>query len=460
MTENKPTVLIVDDNPFNLKLTRGLFQPEGFNVETEDNGAAGLARVSAKPPSILLLDVRMDGMDGLETLGKVRNIAPDLPVIMLTAHNDVRAAIEAIKLGADDFLVRPIENDKLVLAVRRALERHELRGRIRRLRDSVGRGSYLAKLMVSSSGLRKVIEQIQQVARTNLTVLISGETGTGKEMVARAIHHESERADRPFVAVDCGTLPETLVESELFGYEKGAFSGADRPREGHFQAASGGSLFLDEVENLSPSAQATLLRTVQERQVRPVGATRAQPVDIRFIAASNDHLIGRVARGTFRQDLYYRLSEFSIVTPPLRERSQDIAALARVFHEEACVEMRRSISGISEDAIQALENHSWPGNVRELRNVIRRAVLKAPGTRLERDTIAQAIGTPQESATDPVAGSAKRSLKEIAGSATDEAERLAIIEALNQTDGNKTEAARLLGIDRKVLYSKRKRYGL
>ena len=459
------TILVVDDEAVNLRLTREIFLKEGFEVVTEDSGAAAFARISEERPAIVLLDVRMHGLSGLETLGKIRTIAPDLPVVMLTAYAEVPAAVEAIRLGADDFIVRPIENDKLVLTVRRVLERRELQVQVRSLRGMLGRDGYMSKLMVASPGIRKIVEQAQQVARSSLTVLIQGETGTGKELVARAIHHESDRSERSFVAVDCGALPATLVESELFGYVKGAFSGADRNKDGHFQAAEGGTLLLDEVENLSLSAQATLLRAVQEKQVRPVGATRPRATDVRLIAASNDNLEKQVEQGQFRQDLYYRLSEFVITVPPLRERREDILPLARAFQEEACVEMHRSVLGLSERAVEYLQCYRWPGNVRELRNAIRRAVLQCGGLKIDPEDLAIALESgagsvePLETsrATD---GVRLRSLKEIAGEASGAAERSAIVEALNKSRGNKTEAARILGIRRQRLYDRLKRYDL
>jgi two-component system nitrogen regulation response regulator GlnG len=316
--------------------------------------------------------------------------------------------------------------------------------------------------------MRAIVEQITNVARANLTVLIQGRTGTGKEVVARAIHQESSRAGKPFVAVDCGAIPETLVESELFGFEKGAFSGADRHKEGYFQVAHGGTLFLDEAGNLSLTAQAKLLRVIQERQVTPIGTSRAVPVDVRIIAATNAEFESKVETGHFREDLYYRLAEFTIQLQPLRDRPEDIPALARLFVDEASLELHRSISGIEEDAVRLLQGYAWPGNVRELRNIMRRAVLQARHVMIRAEDILSLLAKAADSnliealAAPPVANNhgCGRSLKEIANGAVEAAEREAIAGALQAAGGNKSAAARILQIDYKTLFAKLRRYQL
>jgi two-component system nitrogen regulation response regulator GlnG len=416
----------------------------------------------------------MPGMDGMETLSRLKAMAPQLGVIMLTSHGDVAAAVEAIKRGAEDFLIRPIQADHLVLTVKRALERRELRSEVEGLRRLVGRQGYLARLITPSPRMRELVEAIRMVANSNFTVLVQGETGTGKELVARAIHQESERADQPFVAIDSGAIPEALVESELFGYEKGAFSGADRRKEGHFQIAGAGTLLLDEVSNLPIPSQAKVLRAIQERQIRPVGATRAITVQTRIIAATNVNLQERTTTGLFRQDLFFRLAEFVISLPPLRERREDIVPLARGFLEEASVELKRPASVITADAGQVLENGLWPGNVRQLRNVMRRAALQASSVELRAGDIehllSEFVDAQQPEPTAPPAtvpahadaeGIANgRTLRDIARSAQAAAEKKAISETLRATGGNRQKAARRLQTDYKTLLIKIKHYGL
>jgi len=459
---NTPKILVADDNEMNRRLLSAIFEGQGFAVKLAENGEQALAAIRAEQPWVVLLDLRMPGMDGLETLKKMKSAAPELPVIMLTAHGDLPAAVEAIKLGAYDFLGRPIQNDKLILTVRRALERRQLMGQVQDLRRQLDAAGSLSRFNTAGPEIQKIVRQIQQVAGSTLTVLIQGETGTGKELVARSIHQQSPRAEKPFIAIDCGAIPENLLESELFGYEKGAFSGAERRKEGYFQAAEGGTLFLDEVPNLSTATQAKLLRVIQERQVQPLGGTRTLPMDVRFIAAANDSLDSRVSSGKFRQDLYYRLAEFTILVPPLRERPEDIVVLARRFQEEASVELRRPIRGISEEAAEVLKKHAWPGNVRELRNLIRQATLQAAGPLIEANDVRQVGAKRAPPAPVPAPGpvSLGGSLKEISETASAEAEKLAIVAALRASHGNKSKAAKFLQVDYKTLHLKIKRYRL
>jgi two-component system, NtrC family, response regulator HydG len=364
-----PRILVVDDTPANLRLLQGTFELAGLSVAMAESGEEALSAATDKLPDLVLLDLRMPGIGGMETLSRFKALAAELPVIMLTSYGEVAEAVEAIKRGAEDFLVRPIQGDRLTLTVRRALERSELKAQVEHLRRLVDRQGYLARLIAPSPRMRELVEQIRQVADSNFTVLIQGETGTGKELVARAIHQESPRADKPFIAIDSGAIPDTLVESELFGHEKGAFSGADRRKEGHFQMANAGTLFLDEVSNLPLPSQPKLLRAIQERQVIMVGSSRAMPVNVRIIVATNESLHDHIDKGLFRQDLYYRLAEFVISLPPLRERREDILPLAKFFLDEASVELKRPGSLITGAAAQLLQGCPWPGNIRQLRNV-------------------------------------------------------------------------------------------
>jgi DNA-binding NtrC family response regulator len=459
MAEPPPRILVADDEGINRRLMKALFTAEGFDVELAEGGREALAAVAARAPALVLLDLRMPDLGGLEVLGKLRETVPGLPVIVLTSHGDIPAAIEATRLGAYDFLIRPIHNDKLVLAVRRALERRSIESELANLRRDAQSGDALRRLRGLGPAMQQIVERIRSVATSPLTVLLQGETGTGKEVVARAVHQESDRRDRPFVAVDCGAIPESLLESELFGHAMGAFSGATRRKEGQVQLAEGGTLFLDEVANFNLGTQAKLLRVIQERKLLPLGATRTIDVDVRLIAATNQTLEDQVRRGHFRQDLYFRLAEFVIALPPLRERREDVLPLARRFLEEASLELHRPASTLSPPAVAVLEAHTWPGNVRELRNAIRQAALSATGVTIEPADLRHLLGKSAAAAeVGPVALGG--SLRDIARAASAAAEKQAIAEALRLAKGNKAEAARILKTDYKTLYLKLKRYGL
>jgi DNA-binding NtrC family response regulator len=449
-------ILVVDDEPTNRRLLTAVFESEAFDVADVADGAAAVAYIAATPLSLVLLDMRMPGLSGIDTLRKITQIAPALPVIMLTSHGQIADAVEATRLGAYDFLVRPIPNEKLVLAVRRAIERHSLEGEVRNLRRRLSAAGDLARLMGPSAAVQQIIRQVEDVAPSSLTVLILGETGTGKELVARAIHHQGGREKVPFVPIDCGAIPDTLIESELFGYEKGAFSGAEQKRQGHLLAADGGTLFLDEIANLAPATQSKLLRVLQEKRVQPLGSARSIAVDARIIAATNESLEEQMAAGAFRQDLFYRLAEFTLRLPPLRERPDDVIPLALRFLEEAGLELRRPVAALSPEAQDLLRAQRWPGNVRELRNVIRQAVLQTKDVTLEAADVERLLRRPRSS----VAPSNGGSLREIATAAAAEAEKGAIETALRTSHGNKSEAARLLHTDFKTLHLKMKRYGV
>ncbi|OLD76660.1 MAG: hypothetical protein AUG87_07810 [Candidatus Rokubacteria bacterium 13_1_20CM_4_70_14] len=460
MDQAKPRVLVVDDDPLTRSLLSIALQSQAFEVIPAGDAGTALEHVRSEAPEIVILDLRLPGLDGMEALRKFKEIAPELPVVILTGYGDVPSAVEAMRLGAYDFLTKPVEPAKILVVVRRALKHQALGTELKELRR-LGQRDALRWLMGRGQEIQQVIQQIKQVADSNFTILIQGETGTGKELVARSIHQLSARREKPFVALDCGAIPETLIESELFGYEKGAFTGADRRREGHFQLAQGGTLFLDEIVNLPFPTQAKLLRTLEERQVQVLGAKGPLPVDVRIIAAANVPMDGEIRTGRFRQDLYYRLNEFVIVVPPLRERVEDIVYLAERFLAEASMELQRPVRGISDEAVQVLLGYHWPGNVRELRNVIRRAVL------LSSDLVepGHLLPLPANSAeARPVEVSAflppGLPLREMARMAAAEAERRAIRQALRTARGNKSEAARILSTDFKTLHLKMRRYGI
>ncbi len=453
-------ILVVDDEPDIRAVLGECLIAAGFETQEAADGEEAVAAVQAERPAVILLDVAMPRQGGLETLPDLKRIAPDVPVIMCTAYMDVPTAVRAMQLGAYDYLTKPFDPALLLLTINRAVERRELLARIDELK-SQGEGISLADRMGGSRSIESVIQQVAQVARSNFTVLVQGETGTGKELVARAIHNQSPRRDKPFVAVDCGAIPETLVESELFGYEKGAFTGAVRRKDGRFQAAAGGTLFLDEVGNLPLPTQAKLLRALEERQVTPLGATRAVSVDARIIAASNADLEDATRGGRFRPDLYYRLNEFGISLPALRDRREDVAHLARRFLDEVSMELHRPVHGITDDAMELLRRHDWPGNVRELKNVIRKAALLATDliTPEFLPSLA-ALRAPGQPAVAVPAVGGELSLREVSEVATADAERRAIRQALEAARGNKSQAARLLRTDFTTLHAKMKRYAI
>ena len=455
-------LLVVDDDAASCRLVAAIAKTEGIEVAMEHDGAAGLDRFRAWQPDMVLLDIQMPELDGLEVLREIRRSDADTPVVMLTAERDLKTAVRATQLGAFDYLAKPVDHEDLLLTIRRALETRALRHEVAELRKQVSSGGGLAEQMGKSIAITHIAEQVATVAATTFSVLVIGETGTGKEVIAQAIHRQSERRSQPFVALDCGAIPEPLLESELFGHERGAFTGADRKKRGRFDLAAGGTVFLDEIGNLPMALQAKLLRVLESRQIQAIGGTTTLTLDVRFIAATNDDLQSRVADGKFRADLYFRLAQYTIALPPLRERREDIDHLADRFLAEVCIELRRPVLAIAADALAALERHDWPGNVRELRNVIRQAVLESKSTQLEKAAV-QRFLKDKLSATRRAPSqrlAVVKSLKEIAETAAREAERAAITETLRATQGNKSQAARILQTDYKTLHVKIKALGI
>ena len=451
-------ILVVDDEAEIRSLLGAVLQSNGFEVVTAEDGAAALQQVQREHPAVILMDLSMPRMGGMDALPEIKRLDPEVPVIICTAHSDLATAVRAMKLGAYDYLTKPFDLELLALTLGRAVERNQLRSRIDDLKRQ-GQGS-LAAGMGGSPAIAQVIQQVGQVAESNFTVLVQGETGTGKELVARAIHQQSPRRQAPFVAVDCGAIPETLVESELFGHERGAFTGAQTKREGHFQLAKGGTLFLDEIGNIPVATQAKLLRALEQREVQPLGSARAVAVDVRIIAATNSELQEGVKAGRFRADLYYRLGEFTITLPPLRSRREDIAHLAQRFLDEVSMELRRPVRRIAEEAMQALLRHDWPGNVRELKNVIRKAALVATDEVTVEHLPPLTAGAPAGAPSVPEHAVGDLSLREVAELAAVQAERELIRHALQATKGNKSQAARLLRTDYTTLHAKMKRYSI
>ncbi len=454
-------VLIVDDDALVRSSLMQTVATQGLEPLPAEDAAAALAAARKHAPAAVLLDLGLPDRPGMELLPELAALDPEAPVIILTGQGDIRSVVQAMRLGAYDYLTKPYDVDQLLISVRRALDRRALTTEVRKLQERLREEGPLRELMGPSVAIQAVVRQIHQVADSSLTVLIQGETGTGKELVARALHQASPRRGGPFDAVDCGAIPDTLVESELFGHEKGAFTGADSRKEGRFQLARRGTLFLDEVGNLPPGVQAKLLRVLEERQVRPLGSSYALPVDVRILAASNVPLEPEVRAGRFRADLYYRLSEFTIALPPLRERPEDVLPLATRFLAEARMEMKRPVRGMSEEAGRLLQGHGWPGNVRELKNAIRRAVLLATDV-VGAEHLADLSGgmrpVPAICASPWVVPGL--SLREAAERASAAAETDAIRAAIEAAGGNKSHAARLLRTDFKTLHLKMKRYGI
>mgnify|MGYP005844607633 CR=1 FL=1 len=457
-----PKVLAVDDQADMRWFLTHLLREQGFEVATAEDGEGALEQLKQEAPQVVLLDLKMPRLDGMKTLEQIKGIDPEVPVIVITAYGDVPSAVQAMKLGAYDYLTKPFDNEDLLFTVKRAVERQELLSQILNFKSQIPSGGTLHEVMGSSQQIQQVFREIQQVARSNFTVIIEGETGTGKEIVARAIHQQSARSKGPFIALDCGAIPETLIESELFGYEKGAFTGADRRKEGHVQLAEKGTLFLDEIANLPLTTQSKLLRALQERQIQPLGAKQPIPVDVRILVATNVSLEDEVKAGRFRQDLFHRLNEFTIRIPPLRERKDDILHLAKRFLDETNIELKKNVRGFEESAVTFLLSYPWPGNARELRNVIRRATLLSQD--LIRPEHLSGLGPKADALATfsswEVAIQDGLSLKEISQQAAVSVEKEVIQQVLSMTKGNKSRAARLLKIDYKTLYYKIKEYGI
>ncbi len=459
---NRVPLLLVDDDPLVGRLMRILFDPGKFDLHQAETGQDGVDMAARTPPAVVILDLTLPDMSGMDVLKQLHAGQPKVPVVMLTGSADLKHAVEAMQLGAFHYLAKPVDNTELLLVVQRALEHSEMLSELTELRRKTGPLATLTEQMGPSAAVQGIAEHVARVAASNFIVLVLGETGTGKELVAQALHNGSERRTRPLIAVDCGAIPEQLLESELFGHEKGAFTGADRKREGLFQLAQGGTLFLDEISNLPLALQAKLLRVMESREVKPVGGSKPAPLDVRFIAATHDDLVARVRDGTFREDLYFRVAQYTIALPPLRERPDDLSHLARRFLKEASLELHRAVLDFAPEALTVMGEHRWPGNVRELRNVVRLAVLQCQGpiiqAGLARAMIVQGARPAAAPAAPPAASG--RPLREIAESAAREAETAAIHRALTATGGNKSAAAKALQTDYKTLHLKMQRYGI
>ncbi|HSF07341.1 MAG TPA: sigma-54 dependent transcriptional regulator [Methylomirabilota bacterium] len=443
------TILVADDDPGLRESLERTLTREGYGVVTASDGRAALERLQAGNIDLMLTDLKMPGLSGLDLLRAAKAMSPDIDVILLTAFGTVEEAVKAMKEGAYDFLSKPFRREQLLKLIDKALERRSLIAQNRALRQQLEDLRAKGQLIGNSAAFRRVITLVEQVADSTATVLIQGESGTGKELVARAVHECSPRRNGPFVAVNCAALPETLLESELFGYERGAFTGAAGRKEGRFEMADGGTLFLDEVADLSLVTQPKILRVLQEGEFERLGGTRTIRVDVRVVAATNQDLPQMVREKRFREDLYYRLNVITVNVPTLRERPEDIGLLASHFLRVYAAKNNRRLEGFTDEALRRLEGYSWPGNVRQLENVIERTVV------LARDRLIDARDLPEE--VGGIKSPPRDAILSLIGTPLAEIEQRLLDETLRITDGNKTQAAKLLGIDVRTVARKLER---
>jgi DNA-binding NtrC family response regulator len=442
MSQSKPRILIVDDEEIVRESLSGWLEQDGYVAETAADGPSGLHKLRDGVWSILLVDLKMPGMDGLQVLEAARKAQPDLAVVMITAYATVETAVKAIKLGASDYIVKPFDPEELSLLIQKIVAQQAVLRENVMLRKALRRSYQFHDIASISPAMTKALELARVAAQTSSTLLILGESGTGKELLARAVHAESPRRDAPFVPVSCAALPDTLLESELFGHERGAFTGAVARRKGTFEAAHGGTLFLDEIGDISPKLQLDLLRVLEDRRFCRVGSSELVEVDVRIIAATNRDLKQAVATGQFREDLYYRLNVIPVTLPPLRDRREDLPVLVDALLEQLSVTLKRPLDGVSREAMAMLMTYPFPGNVRELRNILERAMVVSAGPFIE----AADLNIPVNQAP------ANDSLEAV--------EHQHIAKVLEQAGGNVSQAARTLGIDRVTLYNKIRKYHL
>jgi two-component system, NtrC family, response regulator AtoC len=449
MSNERTRILVVDDEEIVRESLGGWLEKDGYFVATAPDGATALERIKAEPWSIEIVDLKMPGVDGMQVLEQSKKLQADLAVVIMTAYATVDTAVAAMKLGAYDYLVKPFDPEELSLMMQKIVAQQALVRENAVLRQALKQEYRFRDLVSKSPAMQAIFELARTAARANSTILILGESGSGKEVLARAVHQESTRAAGPFVAVSCAALTESLLESELFGHEKGAFTGAFARRKGKFEAADGGTLFLDEVGDITPKLQLDLLRVLEERRFHRLGGNTPVEVDVRIVAATNRDLRKAVQEGRFREDLFYRLNVIPIGIPPLRQRREDIPLLVDTMLERLAAEMKKPIEGVSSDAMTALMAHDWPGNVRELRNVLERGVVVCTGTVVQLSD----LGLPgREEAASQATPGPMVSLEEV--------ERRHVVAVLTHTGGNVSQSARILGIDRVTLYNKIKKWGL
>jgi two-component system response regulator AtoC len=449
-------VLIIDDEPGLRQTVSLILADEGYQVATASDGEEGLAKALDQQPDIVLCDVRMPRIGGLEFLARYRAANGTAMVIVMTAYGSIELAIQAMKAGAYDYLPKPFSPDQLVLVLKKAEEREALRREVTRLREEVSIERRYREIIAKAPAMTRALEIATKVARHPSAVLITGESGTGKELVARLIHGESDRAEAAFIPLNCGAIPENLLESELFGYLRGAFTGADRDKPGLFEAASGGTLFLDEIGEMSPTLQVKLLRVLQEGEVRRLGDSKAREVDVRLVSATNKNLDDEIRDGRFRSDLFYRIAVVPIHLVPLRQRREEVPLLVRHFLEQNNRRLRLSIAGVEPEAMRHLMDYRWPGNVRELENTIERAMVLTDAERIAVSDLPPNITTPLVPLDGAELADDELSVKKH----SEVLERRLIRMALERTGGNKTRAAELLELSSRALLYKIREYGL
>ncbi len=441
--------LVVDDDAANLASMRRVLEREQLTVLTAESAQRALEIIRQEPVAVIVTDFQMPGMTGLDLLRSVKRMAPETEVIVITAHGTIELAVEAMKLGAYDFVVKPFKRHDIVRGVQRALEKRRLVVENRQLRAQLNQTIGKERIVGQSLAIRDTLEMIDQVAPSSATVMLSGESGTGKELFAKAIHDGSPRASGPFVAINCAAIPDSILEAELFGHEKGAFTGAASRKEGRFERANRGTLFLDEIGEVAPHVQVKLLRALQEGEIERLGGTSTIRVDCRIVAATNKNLMDEVAAGNFRQDLFYRLNVISIHLPPLRSRLDDVPLLAHHFLNDYARKNKKRILGFTSDALGSLAGYSWPGNVRELENVIERAVVLSRNEHIGSDDLPAKVRT---------GGGAQRTITVPVGMPLEDVEQVLIQETLKLTGGDKRLASQLLGIATRTIYRKQKSY--
>jgi two-component system response regulator HydG len=450
MKENQ-SILIVDDDLAHRIMLKKLLGSWGYEVFEADDGSVAIDEVRKRPFDLILMDIRMLKVSGIEALEQIKIINPAIPIIIMTAYASVETAVDALKKGAYDYLTKPLDFDELKMAINRATEHNRLKKENEYLKERLGRKFDSQNMIGRSTLMNRLLETVEQVAATEATILITGESGTGKEMIANAIHHNSLRKRAPFIKINCAALAESLLESELFGHEKGAFTGADKRREGKFRQADGGSIFLDEVSEMSAAMQVKLLRVLQERELTPVGGAEVIAVNVRVIAASNKDLKKEMEQKRFREDLFYRLNVVALNAPPLKDRKEDIPLLAQHFLQMFAAKNKKNIKGFTPQSMEKLVKYNWPGNVRELMNAVERAVVLSRLEYLDADELGLLMAdSPNASGSDQPNMTGNMPL--------DEVEKRSILEAVNACGGNKSEAARRLGITRKTLRKKLDKY--
>ena len=451
MRDTNQRILIVEDEAPMCELLTSFFSEKAYSVDTAQNGEHAVARLREQDYALVITDIKLPGMSGLELLARIRVDWPEMAVVIMTAFSSISSAVEAMKLGAEDYIGKPFQLDELAITVEKALERRSLRREVRELRAEV-RGRYnFSNIVGRSKPMQHLFEVIKRIAaRRDASALITGSTGTGKELVARAIHYNSDRRDAPFMPINCSAIPDTLLESELFGHQKGAFTGAHETRRGLIEEAQGGTVFLDEINTLSPSLQVKLLRVLQERVVRRVGGRDNIQIDIRLVSASNEDLEGAVKGGEFRQDLFYRLNVVPVRLPDLKDRPEDIPLLVHHFLDKFALQHGEPARRFANEAMRVLMTHEWPGNVRELENAVEHALTMGAGEVLLPEDLPVSVTAPERDIIDEAT---------LDDASLAEVERRYIIRVLEKMGGHQIKTSRILGIDRRTLYRRLRQYG-